>query len=102
MCAGAGPWAIAAVESRLPYFGLVLTEVHMAELLKHIEIQVEKLQRTPGGNVAAKAATTPSKITDDKNNVKAAEKKKAVNKVADGKKKPVKSPESSPVDSDVE
>jgi hypothetical protein len=32
LTAGASPWAVCCVEQGLPYFGVVLSEVHMQEL----------------------------------------------------------------------
>lgn len=39
LTAGAGTWAIACLEMGLPYLGVVLTEMHLTELLAHLTKQ---------------------------------------------------------------
>jgi len=36
LTAGSGVWAEAALEAQVPYFGLVLTDVHLSELRAHL------------------------------------------------------------------
>lgn len=36
LTAGAGPWALAAINRNIPYFGVVLSDVHHRELTAHL------------------------------------------------------------------
>lgn len=47
LSAGAGVWALAAVENNIPYFGVVLTDVHLTELTSHLIRQVKVKLTTP-------------------------------------------------------
>jgi hypothetical protein len=47
LTAGAGVWALAAVENNLPYFGLVLTDTHLTELTTYLVRQVKAKLSNP-------------------------------------------------------
>ena len=51
LTAGAGVWALAAMEFNLPYFGLVLTDVHLKELSNHLIRQVKVKLSTPNSKL---------------------------------------------------
>lgn len=40
LTAGAGSWALAAVERHVPYFGVVLTDIHQRELMARLVSEV--------------------------------------------------------------
>lgn len=44
LTAGSGVWAEAALEAQVPYFGLVLTDVHLSELRNHLIKQAAGVQ----------------------------------------------------------
>ena len=48
LTAGAGTWALCALQSRIPYFGVTLTEIHLEELLKMLEGKIVGMMQTEG------------------------------------------------------
>jgi len=51
LTAGAGVWALAALEKGLPYFGLVLSEHHQQLLMQHLVNNVKKMIRNPSSRL---------------------------------------------------
>ena len=64
LTAGAGVWALAAVENNLPYFGLVLTDDHLEELTKFLVSKVRTKLCDPTSKLYM--ASLASKVTQPK------------------------------------
>jgi len=78
LTAGAGVWALAALENNIPYFGVVLTEVHLKELHDRLVREIKTKLTTPTSklymaflatqvkSVKPKGLTKPKKDEKDK------------------------------------
>ena len=76
LTAGAGVWALAALEHNIPYFGVVLTEVHLKELHERMVREIKTKLTTPTSKLYMAFLATQVKTIKPKSKPKKEEKEK--------------------------
>ena len=88
LTAGSGVWALAALEHNIPYFGVVLTEVHLKELHERLVREIKTKLTTPTSKLYMAFLATQVKTIKPKSKPKKEEKEKEKdNKETDEKDK---------------
>ena len=80
LTAGAGVWALAALEHNIPYFGVVLTEVHLKELHERLVREIKTKLTTPTSKLYMAFLATQVKTIKPKSKPKKDEKDKEKDK----------------------
>ena len=80
LTAGAGVWALAALEHNIPYFGVVLTEVHLKELHERLVREIKTKLTTPTSKLYMAFLATQVKTIKPKSKPKTEEKEKEKDK----------------------